>query len=305
MCQLSDLARCLSHPCCTLWVWAHKLWPTRCSYGVDVSVSSALVREATLAELEEALGSTSLAEARIAARRAVIVAELHRGEGAEEASSALRRVARLPRRRSRVETETAVELLKLQDTWEALNGGQITYDHSGIIAKASSRGKIDEHKLLELATHQPVEQFANSVRQHEQDRSRDEGVSLLKRQRKNRYLKVTEDLNDGMTVIHGRFDPVVGARVRAALSRQTSKMWRREDPRARRSSEQRMADALEVLLTRQGGEGGLQGITLLLIAEYDMVAKRIGSPLLSGGPPLPVGELHKLACDAEVLPAIF
>lgn len=233
------------------------------------------------------------------------MAELHRREGAEAPSSALRQVARQPRRRSRVETETAVELLKLQDTWEALDGGQITYDHAGIIAKASSRGKIDEHKLLELATHQPVEQFANSVRQHEQDRSRDEGVSLLKRQRKNRYLKVTEDLNDGMTVIHGRLDPVAGARVRAVLSRQTSEMWRKEDPQARRSSEPRMADALEVLLTRQGGEGGLQGTTLLLIAEYDVVAKRMGNPHLSDGTPLPVEELYKLACDAEVLPAIF
>lgn len=69
-----------------------------------------------------------------------------------------------------------------------------------------------------------------------------------------------------------------------------------------------MADALEQLLTgpRQGKDKGrVQDVKLLLIADYDTVQNQLVDGRLGDGTPLPAGELRRLACDAQILPAIF
>ena len=79
-------------------------------------------------------------------------------------------------------------------------------------------------------------------------------------------------------------------------------------PADARSPGQRMADALELLHDpppgrRQGDRG--QDVKLLITAEYDVVAQQLGNAALPDGTPLPADELRKLACDAQILPAIF
>ena len=96
-------------------------------------------------------------------------------------------------------------------------------------------------------------------------------MSKLEHQRSRRFAKVSTDPDDGMTVLYGRFDPVTGARITSVLSHKMDQLWRDEDPRNRATPGQRMADALEALLTRprQDDDGRSQGTRLLLIAEYD------------------------------------
>ena len=81
-----------------------------------------------------------------------------------------------------------------------------------------------------------------------------------------------------MTVLYGRFDPVTGARIETVLSAKMGELWREEDPGNRRSAGQRMADALEQLLTgpRQEKNGRVQDVKLLLIADYDTVQRPTG-----------------------------
>ena len=68
-----------------------------------------------------------------------------------------------------------------------------------------------------------------------------------------------------------------------------------------------MADALEALLTRpqQDDDGRSQGTRLLLIAEYDAITKELRKARLPDGTPIPAHKIRQMACDAEVLPAIF
>ena len=151
----------------------------------------------------------------------------------------------------------------------------------------------------------PGQRMADALQM--QQRSSDDGMSKLEHQRSRRYAKVSTDPDDGMTILYGRFDPITGARIETALSQKMDELWRDEDPRNRATPGQRMADALQMLLARPGGneDGPSQGTRLLLIAEYDVITKELEKARLPDGTPIPAKKVRDLACDAEVLPAIF
>ena len=133
-------------------------------------------------------------------------------------------------------------------------------------------------------------------------------MSRLEHQRSRRFAKIKTDSDDGMTVLFGRFDPITGARIETALSRKMDELWREEDPRNRATPGQRMADALTLLLTRPTAkerDGRSWEARLLLIADYDVIAKELKNGRLSDGTPIPAQRIRELACEAEVLPAIF
>ena len=265
------------------------------------------VGEATVEQLQERVQSTIRGENQLAGIRAEAVAELRRREGTELTETVLREDGLRSRRRARSEVETAVELSGLPETSEGLRNGEISYENARIIAGASKRGEIDETELGDAARTQSPDKFAGTVRKHEQQRSQDDGMGRLEHQRSRRYAKIKTDLTDGMVVLYGRFDPITGARITSVLSHKMDQLWRDEDPRNRATSGQRMADALEALLTRPGqdDDGRSQGTRLLLIAEYDAITKELRKARLADGTPIPAHKIRQMACDAEVLPAIF
>ena len=114
---------------------------------------------------------------------------------------------------------------------------------------------------------------------------------------------------DGMFEMFGRFDPVTGSRIETALTATASKLWHAEDPKNRPTPQQRLADAFELLVTRSRGAGKdqskAQGVDLLVIADYDILAGQLRDARLVDGTPLAPEELIHLACDANILPALF
>ncbi len=260
---------------------------------------------ATSEQLRQRIQSTIRAQNQAAAVRAEAVSELRRRQGSEKVETILREDGLLGRRKARTEVETAKELEELPKTREGFQKGEISADNARILAGANSRGTINEDELLDGARSQSPDKFARMVRKHEQKRSEDDGVSRLEHQRSRRFAKITTDQDDGMTVLYGRFDPVTGARVETAVSHMMNQLWHKEDPRNRATAGQRMADALAELVTREGKDGGSQGVRLLVIADYDTVSQQLGNPRLENGTPLPARTLRQLACDAQVLPAIF
>ena len=265
------------------------------------------VSEATVEQLHDRVQSTIRSENQLAGIRAEAVAELQRREGTELTETVLREGGLRSRRRARSEVETAVELQGLPETSEGLRNGEIQYDNARIIAGASQRGEINENELGDAARTQSPDKFAGTVRKHEQQRSRDDGMGMLEHQRSRRFAKVKTDPDDGMTVLFGRFDPITGARIETALSQKMDEQWREEDPRNRATAGQRMADALALLLTSGDGEknGRSRGARLLLIADYDVITRELRNCRLSDGTPIPVQKVREMACDAEILPAIF
>lgn len=265
------------------------------------------VDEATVKELQDRVQSTIRGENQLAGIRAEALAELQRREGTELTEIELREGGQKSTRQARSEVETARELEGLPKTREGLKSGEIPYGNARILAGANKRGTIDEKELLGDARTQSPDKFAATVRKHEQRRSTDDGVSKLQHQRSRRFAKIRTDLEDGMTVLYGRFDPVTGARIETALSKKVNKLWHEEDPRNRATPGQRMADALEALITRPGTseDGKPQDVKLMLIADYDTISQQLRNARLENGTPIPAAELRRLACDAQILPAIF
>ena len=265
------------------------------------------VADASVEDLKLRVQSTIRAQNQAAAIRAEAVSELRRRQGSERAETVLQEEGLLSRRRARSEVETARELSELPETSEGLRNGDISHDNARILAAAHKRGKIDEGELVDDARTQSPDKFAATVRKHEQRRSEDDGVTKLEHQRSRRFARIKTDREDGMTVLYGRFDPVTGARIETVLSKKMNELWQEEDRRDRATPGQRMADALESLLTRPPGEedGRPQDVRLLLVAQYDAVSRQMGVARLADGTPIPAKALRKLACDAQILPAIF
>ena len=266
------------------------------------------VSDASLEQLQSRLESTFRAENQAAAVRAETLAELTRRKGVHLTENDLREKGLRPSRKARSEVETAQALEELPQTSDGLRKGKIPYENARILAKAFQRGEIDENDLLGKAGSQSPDKFAGTVRRYEQERSEDDGMSRLAHQKSRRYAKIRTDLNDGMTVLYGRFDPLTGALLETALSRKMNELWREEDPRARRTPGQRMADALAGLVTREDTDqenDRPRGPRLLLIADYDVVSRELRNGRLGDGTPIPVEKIRDLACQSDILPGIF
>ena len=275
---------------------------------IEAVLPNLAVGNATLEQLRERLQSTFRVENQAAAVRAETLAELTRREGVHITEDNLREKGLRPRGKARSEVETAVELEELPKTSEGMRDGEIPYDNARILAGASQRGEIDESELVGKARTQSPDKFRGTVRKYEQQRSEDDGMSRLEHQRSQRFARIKTDRTDGMTVLYGRFDPITGALIETALSQKMDELWREEDPRARCSPGQRMADALAHLVTREETDqdtGKVRGPRLLLIADYDVIDRELRNGRLGDGTPIPIEKIRDLACQADILPAVF
>ncbi|MYD41522.1 MAG: DUF222 domain-containing protein, partial [Acidimicrobiia bacterium] len=268
----------LSHPLGILVHMEKKANSRRVADRVRVVLPAGPVGDATSSQLQDWLKATFRAENQIAGFRTGILAELTRRKGVHIVENNLREKGLRPRRKARSEVETAVELEELPKTSEGMLDGEIPYDNARILAKASQEGEIDEEDLVGRARTQSPDKFAGTVRKYVQERSEDDGMSRLERQRSQRFAKLKTDHTDGMTVLYGRFDPITGALIETALSQKMNELWRDEDPRARCSPGQRMADALTQLVTREDTDQDRKpprGPRLLLIADYDVISREL------------------------------
>ena len=256
--------------------------------------------------LEECLRLLGRCEARLAAVKADKVAELAQWRGEAHAAAVLRGDLKQSRGGARREVQFAERLGDLPGTAEALADGSITPQHARAIADASPHTPIDEDELLDAAENEPADVFARTVRDHVNERTATEDLEEQRRRQRSRREANIKQESDGMYKLFGTFDPVAGARVETALAAMAQHLWHNEDPENRASAAQRYADALEALITRQdAGSGKSQRTTLVVVADYDLLAGQLDSARLVDGTPLAPGELLKVALEADILPALF
>ncbi|HET8662449.1 MAG TPA: DUF222 domain-containing protein [Micromonosporaceae bacterium] len=125
-----------------------------------------------------------------------------------------------------------------------------------------------------------------------------------RRAERDRYLTLS-DGGDGSVRLSGRLGAEAAAVVRAALEPLC-----RPIPGDLRSPGQRRADALVDIcrltlttdeLPDQGGEASQVVVTV----DYDVLAGQLGSGLLDTGEALSPEAVRRLACDAQILPAVL
>ena len=245
------------------------------------------------------------AESQLAAMKAQVLAEVSRRHSALEAQRVVRDELQASKREAKRDVESADRLAELPATSEALASGEIPQGHARLIARASGESDVDEALLVKAANTEPFDEFARTVKRHQQDLADDDGQALLDRQRKNRKARIFESPDSGMFVLTGEFDQITGARIATALTAKERKLWHREDPKARRTPQQRMADALAELICEPAGDGNSAGTDLLVIADFDVIKQQLDNPRLADGSAIPIVELHRLALEANLLPSIF
>ena len=254
--------------------------------------------------LRSHLGLIRRGESRLAARKSVVLAELSRRSSKAEAQRIASEELLASGRDARREVETATQLAELPDTASGLASGEIPASHAHLIARAAGEGPIEEAELAEAARCEQYDEFAKTVRRHQLDRSDDDGEAILNRQRNKRKARIFQSSDSGMFVLQGEFDPITGTRIATALTAKERQLWHNEDPENRRTPQQRMADALAELVCQEPG-GKAQGTNLLVIADYDLAHKELVKARLADGTAIPISELRRLACEADVLPSIF
>ena len=254
--------------------------------------------------LEERLRLVGRCDARLAGVRAETVAALARRDGEAHTAEVLRNGLKQSRGGAKREVRFAERLAGLPGTAGALADGAITPQHARTIADAAAHTPVDEAELLAAAEREPADVFGRTVRDHVNERSANEDLEERRRRQRARREVSLKQESDGMYKLFGKFDPVAGARIETALAAAAKQLWHAEDPKNRATPAQRFADALEMLVTRKGA-GMAQSTTLLVIAEFDVVAGQLRDARLTDGTPLAPGELLRLALDANILPALF
>ncbi len=266
----------------------------------------------------------------IAAFEAGLLAEISRRRATmpEGPEGAIERNQRGSRAAARRRVRKAKALEELPRTRSALEQGDITEEHADTIVSASGRQAeavtAREGELVDHARRESPEAFADRVRRFEDDVDGDDGVERFNRQRRRRKLSIHNRVDDGMTIVHGEFDPIAGACIRRALSLRAERAWRADAklPLARRRTpEQRLADALEELCGADDVPGssrrpvessppagaGATRATVMVVADLQRLTDRLraGRSHLADGTDLPIDTVRRLACEGQVLPAIF
>ena len=272
--------------------------------GAAVCVSAVDVAGVSSGVLRERVGLIGRAESTLAAFKAEALAELARRDGSGAAKRAVREVLRSSPSRAHHDVKAAERLAGLAGTSEALAAGEVPADHARLIARASSEGPIDEAELVEAAKTQTYDELSKTVKRQQNELSGDDGQAMHDRQKQKRSARLFQSAETGMYVLNAEFDPVTGAHVAGALAHKERELWRAEDPKARRSPHQRSADALEELILHPE-KGKASGVALVLVADYDAAHQELVNARISDGTPLPAAELVKLACEADVFPAVF
>ncbi|WP_419926020.1 DUF222 domain-containing protein [Candidatus Poriferisocius sp.] len=270
------------------------VWPE----AVDVDVLS-------LSELRERLGLIKRAEARLAAMKTETLAEYSSRGGEGLARRVVLEELQASKQQARREVETASQLSKVPETLDALGAGEIPEAHAKKIAKAASEGPVDETVLVEAARREDFGTFSKTLRDHQHEMSGDDGKSLMAKQRERRSLSFFKSPDDGMFILNGRFDPVAGNRIEAALADEVRRQRKGSDAGDLIAFDQRMADALENLVCADTDDRKPQGTTLILTADWDALNQKLADARLLDGTPLPVSEALRLACNAEVVPTVF
>lgn len=212
------------------------------------------------------------------------------------------------KQQARREVETASQFAQVPETLDALGAGDIPAAHAKQIAKAASQGPVDETVLVEAARHQDFGTFSRTLRDHQHEQSGDDGKSLMAKQRERRDLSFFKSPDDGMFILNGRFDPVAGNRIEAALADEERRLRNSNGDKAaadQATFNQRLADALENLVCAESGERKPQGTTLVVTADWDSLNQKLADARLLDGTPLPLSEALRLGCNADILPAIF
>ncbi len=181
-------------------------------------------------------------------------------------------------------------------------------DHTAFLAQVP--------ELAQAAQSMSIGEFSTLVRATVNDLTTDDGLSRFEQQKRSTYLKIWNDA-EGMTHLRGAFDPVSGAAIQGAISRQVESMFHAGDPEPVdvapwvEPNDHRQASALTRLVTpTDRGDNTSRDVRAGVVVHVDLATLTTGLHAHSVnrtqyGHDLPPDTIRRLACGAEIIPVVL
>ena len=275
--------------------------------SVDGLDRSALCDEA--AAIARLRAATDAYEAR------VLVAVDRLGDKGAPSSTVARSAGRCSQREADRKARRAATLAKVPSAADALAAGRLSVEHVdslGRAVEATSAEAVESSGLVDAACRRPADLHAKDAREWTRRQQTDADLDAAHRRRVTARRLSIFDNDDGMTVLHGEFDPATGAQLRRAITAEADRLFHADGGRGAagdvRTPEQRRADALAGLLV--GERGGADAAStapvrnqlLLMVTADDGV---VTGGHLADGKPLPLSVVERLACGSDLFAVVL
>lgn len=264
------------------------------------------------------------------AREAALLVACHRERddveaGARDVTQLCQQEANVSYGEAKRRSLRATWLAELPAAGHALAAGRLSTAQADELCSMAE--SLEPHQRPELAAslEDVIDQIAPltpvRTRRHLQTYRRsldsDDGEDRLAKQRRGNALRFRRQ-SDGSTGFSGQLDPVSAEYLRNAIDAKVTEMWRNEGKDRRDcaapdrvlTNEQRRARAL-VELVRAGATADPatrgRAEVIVLIDHQTLLDQLTASPIvrLASGEPLPASEARRLACDADIVPAVL
>ncbi len=292
----------------------------------NISEMLSCLGSAPLADLRTCIGDGKSMRARLEmffAQAAHLIASVERhGDGG---AGVLVEAAGVSRREAQRHTQTAKRLGEMPRLREAVESGRVSFRNAERLTKAASETSSaaieSDTELLEKAASLNDDQFARTARRWSRDHQSDNGEAEHARLRQRRSLRIF-DGDDGMKHLRACLDPVTGTRIANRMRHAAKGLYDSDKKSAangiaseRRSFDQCMADALDVLTTGSDSMGSGSSSTacptsrpghaeISVVAHLDQGSSRLVAELV-GGDPLPPSVLDELICNSTLTGVLF
>ena len=255
-------------------------------------------------ELVERARRLGWLRSRLDAELASTVAEIGRRDGGRVAAATMRHQLRVSARQATAEVALAESLCGLAATFESWRAGEITAGYARVIARvAADPDHCDEAALLGMARDHPVDLFARMTRRYMKPAV---AAEERRRQWENRWASLVQD-PDGSWRLSAYFDCDDGKRVSLSFNAMV-RSYKCGPPiygsKQAPTGANRRADALAELITGEGPNERPKA-TLLVIADYDAVARQLRDLRYDDGLPVAADRIAGLAAQAKIVPAFF
>jgi hypothetical protein len=264
---------------------------------------------------DEAAAIARLRAATDAYEARVLFAVDRLGDKGAPASTVVRSASRCSQREADRKARRASTLAQVPSAAEALAAGRLSVEHVDSLtraAEATSPEAVESSRLVDVACRRPADLHAKDAREWTRRRQTDADLEAAHRRRVTARRLSIFDNDDGMTVLHGEFDPATGAQLRRAITVETDRLFQADGGRGAagdvRTPEQRRADALAGLLVgeRGGADAGstapVRNQLLLMVTADD---GGVPGGHLADGKPLPVSAVERLACGSDLFAVVL
>ena len=235
-----------------------------------------------------------------------------------DAAQSIVEITRGSRRQAQAAQKRAVTTSQLPSLGEALEQGAIGSDHIDAVAQTLSRmdpvdrSKLanDERWIADMAARSTPEQLAKKLQSRARELAHDDGVKVLERQRRSAFLRSWTDKDTGMVCLYGQFDPESGATLIGRLRNATEALFHDRipdtSPLDERKQDHLRALALLHLTEGKGTSSGRPDVTAVIDLQTLLDGVHEHSRVeVEGGVTLPVETIRRMACFANIIPALL